>query len=66
MKISYKWLQSYIPELPDAEKVSDIFTFHITEVDGVEKLENGDTIFDLKILPDRAHDLQHPGRARLP
>ena len=31
----------------------------------VEEIPNGDTIFDLKILPDRAHDLlSHQGVAR--
>lgn len=65
MKISYNWLKWYLPELPNAEKLSDIFTFHVCEVDGIERLENGDAIFDLKVLPDRAHDLlSHQGVAR--
>jgi phenylalanyl-tRNA synthetase beta subunit len=65
MKISYHWLKWYLPELPNADKLSDIFTFHVCEVDGIEKLENGDAIFDLKVLPDRAHDLlSHQGVAR--
>ncbi len=65
MKISYEWLKWYIPEVPPADKLSDIFTFHVCEVDSLEKLENGDYIFDLKVLPDRAHDLlSHHGVAR--
>ncbi len=64
MKISYNWLKWYLPELPNADKLSDIFTFHVCEVDGVEMREDGDSIFDLKVLPDRAHDLlSHHGVA---
>lgn len=57
MKVSYKWLKSYVPNLSEAEKLRDIFTYHLCEVESVEKLENGDSIFDLNILPNRAHDL---------
>ncbi|HEY4477689.1 MAG TPA: phenylalanine--tRNA ligase subunit beta [Candidatus Paceibacterota bacterium] len=65
MKISYNWLKWYIPEVPEAEKLSDIFTFHICEVDSLDKLPDGDYVFDLKVLPDRAHDLlSHLGVAR--
>jgi phenylalanyl-tRNA synthetase beta chain len=65
MKISYNWLKSYIPEIPTPEKLSDIFTFHICEVESFDMLKNGDYIFDLKILPNRAHDLlSHQGVAR--
>ncbi len=65
MKISYNWLKWYIPEAPDAEKLADILTYHLAEVESVEKLEDGDSIFDIKILPNRAHDLlSHQGVAR--
>lgn len=64
MKISYNWLKSYIPEISPAEKLADIFTYHLTEVEGIEKIGD-DTIFDLNILPNRAHDLlSHQGIAR--
>ena len=64
MKISYNWLKWYIPEIPDAKKVADVFTYHLTEVEGIEE-KNGDIIFDLNILPNRAHDLlSHLGVAR--
>ncbi len=64
MLISYNWLKSYIPKLPKPEKISSIITSHICEVDGVEE-KGSDTIFDLSILPDRAHDLlSHQGVAR--
>jgi hypothetical protein len=42
MKISYNWLKWYIPELPSAEKLSDIVTYHLTEVEGADVLANGD------------------------
>ena len=64
MKISYNWLKWYIPEIPKAEKIADVFTYHLCEVEGIEKKE-GDVIFDLNILPNRAHDLlSHQGIAR--
>lgn len=65
MFISYSWLKSYIPEIPKPEVVEDLIIFHVCEIEDTEKLQNGDTIFDLKILPDRAHDLlSHQGVAR--
>jgi phenylalanyl-tRNA synthetase beta chain len=65
MKISYQWLKSYVPEIPEPHHLADIFTYHLCEVESIEKLPNGDFIFDLGILPNRAHDLlSHQGIAR--
>jgi phenylalanyl-tRNA synthetase beta chain len=71
MKISYNWLKWYIPDMPPADKLVDVFNYHICEVENVEKIpdklvDSGeDTIFDLNILPNRAHDLlSHQGVAR--
>ncbi len=72
MKISYNWLKWYIPDAPDAEKLHDILTYHLTEVEGMDKLPDpasggasNDTILDINILPNRAHDLlSHSGVAR--
>ncbi len=65
MKISYNWLKWYIPDAPEAEKLADIFTYHVAEVESFDKTANGDYIFDIKILPNRAHDLlSHQGIAR--
>jgi phenylalanyl-tRNA synthetase beta chain len=69
MKISYNWLKWYIPDLPAPEKLADVFTYHLTEVEGVEtfigKDGTEDTIFDINILPNRAHDLlSHRGVAK--
>jgi len=56
MKISYNWLQNYFDEkLPEPEKISEGIIFHSFEVEDIENI-NGDTIFDIKVLPDRAHD----------
>lgn len=64
MKVSYNWLKSYIPDAPDAKKLADTFTYHVCEVESLEESKN-DTIFDIKILPNRAHDLlSHQGIAR--
>jgi len=55
MKISYNWLKSYIPEIPQPEKLADVFTYHLCEVESLEKLGTSgvdeDTIFDINILP---------------
>lgn len=65
MKISYNWLKWYIPQILEAEKLSDVITHHLTEVEGTETLVNGDVIFDINILPNRAHDLlSHQGFAK--
>ncbi len=69
MKISYNWLQSYIVEtLPEPDKLAEkiIFgAFEVENADNLEKTADGNTIFEIKILPDRAHDcLSHYGMAR--
>lgn len=66
MKISYNWLKWYVDgELPAPEKLADVFTFKLCEVEGIETLADGDTVFDLNILPNRAHDLlSHQGIGR--
>lgn len=64
MKISYNWLKSYIPQIPDSKELERVLTFHVTEIEEVETVGT-DTVFDLKILPDRAGDLLcHLGVAR--
>jgi len=65
MKISYNWLQNYFEEkLPEPEEISEGIIFHSFEVDEIEKVGD-DTIFDIKILSDRAHDcLSHWGIAK--
>lgn len=65
MKISYNWLQSYITEtLPEPDKLADEIIFGAFEVEEIEQIGN-DTVFEIKVLPDRAHDCQsHYGMAR--
>jgi phenylalanyl-tRNA synthetase beta subunit len=65
MRFSKKWLQSYIEEtLPSDQTLSDVITFNAFEVEEVIS-EGGDSIFDIKVLPNRAHDtLGHRGMAR--
>ena len=64
MKVSYTWLQAHIEEkIPVPEKVAELFTFGAFEVEHIEHADN-DTIFDIKVLPDRAHyALGHRGMA---
>lgn len=57
MLVSYNWLKKYITDIPSEDEVARLITFHVCELESQEKLPNGDTIFDIKILPDRAHDL---------
>lgn len=66
MKISYNWLQSYIEEtLPEPEVLAEKIVFGAFEVEEREVIEHGDTVFEIKVLPDRAHDcLSHYGMAR--
>ncbi len=64
MKISYKWLQEYFDDkLPEPEKLEEAIVLKSFEVEEVTK--NGDDeIFDIDILPNRAHDcLSHEGVA---
>ena len=64
MKISYNWLKWYVPGIPEADKLADVFAYHLCEVEGTEKIGD-DTVYDLNILPNRAHDLLcHHGVAR--
>jgi phenylalanyl-tRNA synthetase beta chain len=65
MIISRAWLQKYFDtELPAAEQIAELFTFHAFEVEDI-KMSGADTMIDLKVLPDRAHyALCHRGIAR--
>ena len=49
MLISYNWLKWYVPDLVEADKLSDVFTYHICEVEGMEK-KGDDTVFDINTL----------------
>ena len=65
MKVSYNWLKWYIPNAPSPKKLADVLTCHLAEVESVEKRPDSDVVFDIKILPNRAHDLlSHQGMAR--
>ena len=64
MKVLKSWLQDYIEEtLPDDEKIIETLTLKSCEVEDCQKVETigkdgkkiNDTIFDIKVLPDRAH-----------
>ena len=64
MKVSRNWLQTYFEkDIPSAEKLAELFTFHSFEVEGVETI-GADSVIDVKVLPDRAHyALSHKGIA---
>ena len=65
MKVSRNWLQKFFNEpLPDAAALSDALTFHVFEIDGIEK-RGGDDILDVKVTANRGHDcLSHRGIAK--
>lgn len=73
MKILKSWLQDHIEEtLPSDEIIEQALILKSSEVEGLEKVitvdEKGnkidDTVFDIKVLPDRAHYmLSHRGIA---
>lgn len=64
MLVSYNWLQTYFKEkLPEPEKLADIITMGVFEIEAVEKHTKTadsidglteDTVLDVKVLPDRA------------
>ncbi len=64
MKVSYNWLQTYFKDpLPTPEELSELLTFHVFEIEELEKKGN-DTVLDVKVLPDRAaYALSHHGIA---
>lgn len=54
MLISYNWIQSYFKDqIPAPQELADIITMGVFEIDGMEE-KDGDTIFDVKVLPDRS------------
>ena len=56
MLVSYKWLQEYFTEaLPVPSDLVDKLTKSSFEVEGMEE-KNRDTVIDIDILPNRAHD----------
>lgn len=65
MIVSYKWLQEFFDEpLPPAEEVVELLTAHSFEIEGVDHAGD-DTLIDIDVLPNRAHDcLSHRGIAR--
>jgi phenylalanyl-tRNA synthetase beta chain len=64
MKYSYSWLKELSGTRKTPEKVVEDLTFHSFEVESLEKMK-GDTVIDIKVLPDRAHDaMSHVGVAR--
>lgn len=65
MKVSRNWLNNFFDgALPDALALSDALTFHVFEIDGIEK-HGDDDILDVKVTPNRGHDcLCHRGIAR--
>ena len=65
MNISHNWIKWYTKDVPEAHKLVETFTYHLCEVESCETTPDTDTVYDLNILPNRAHDLlSHRGIAR--
>ncbi len=65
MKVSRNWLQTFFDApLPATEVLVDNLTFHSSEIEEVEE-RDGDTVFDVKVLPDKSAWLySHRGVAK--
>ena len=64
MKYSYNWLRKLSGTKNSPEKVAELLTMHSFEVESFMKVGN-DTIIDLDVLANRAHDaLSHFSIAR--
>lgn len=65
MKYSLNWLQEHLATpLPDITTLAREVTLRAFEVEEVELIP-GDSLLEIKVLPDRAHDaLNHRGMAR--
>lgn len=65
MKVVHDWLKEYYGDnLPPAEAVADLLTFHAFEIEEVLKVGDDDVI-DVDVLPNRSADcLCHRGIAR--
>ena len=63
---SHRWLQTFFDNpLPAPEKVSEGLLRHSFEIEEVRTTENGDTVYELDILPNRSADcLAHYGIAK--
>lgn len=65
MLVSYNKLQTYFSDpLPKPEELKDVLTRRAFEVEEIHE-KNGDTLIDIDVLPNRAHDcLSHRGIAK--
>lgn len=65
MKVSRTWLQTFFDApLPATEALVDALTFHSSEIEEVDEID-GDTVLDVKVLPDKsAWLMSHRGVAR--
>ena len=65
MLYSTRWLQEYCSTpLPNARTLEDLLNVHAFEVEAIKKVKK-DTVIDVDVLPNRAHDcLNHMGMMR--
>lgn len=65
MLVVHDWLKDYIgDDIPDAQAVADMLTFHAFEIEGVEE-KGSHQVIDIDVLPNRGADcLSHRGIAK--
>lgn len=65
MLVSYNWLKNYLGDsAPTPEKIAELLTHGAFEIEEM-RTEGNDTLIDVDVLPNRAHDcLCHKGIAR--
>jgi phenylalanyl-tRNA synthetase beta chain len=65
MKFSTNWLQTFFDEkLPNVEELAEKITYHSSEIEEIITLP-GDTVIDVKVLPDKsAWLMSHRGMAK--
>src|SRR3989338_5308207 len=71
MKLSYNWLKELVPIKLSPQKLAELLTFHVAEVESIEAVnfstssKNKDRVLHMDVLPNRAHDLNsHIGVAK--
>lgn len=55
MVFSYNWLKDYTKKIPTPEKLAEILSLKIFEVEGIKK-EGEDYLLDIDVLPNRGPD----------
>lgn len=64
MKINYNWLKEYIDIKESPEKIADMLTASGSEVKAIGAIEDGGSIMEIEVTPNRSDCLSYIGIAR--